>query len=359
VQASRLGKGDADVLIALDNLVAAGTHGLGVISPHTMVIGSSAETPTASMIAHPELHLPSAHDIEQTLTDVAGGEVQLWADATKITTHFLGDSTTANVFVVGMAIQIGALPISVSSFSEAIRVNGAAVEANLTALRLGRLYAAGQLPVDVAESSPTSESVEHLIERLANDVKQHSGSRRATEFRSAITQVRDIDNQPELKLTSTVATHLHQLFTYKDEYEVARLITTGGGAGAADLIAGGRGVRYRLLHPPILASMGVKRKLRFGPAWIPMFRLLKHGRVLRGTPLDVFGYAKIRRIERSLPGEYLELVEAISASISTASYERLVEIAALPDVIRGYEELKEQRVAMFRSQRTAALTELA
>jgi len=90
-----------------------------------------------------------------------------------------------------------------------------------------------------------------------------------------------------------------------------------------------------------------------------MFRLLKHGRVLRGTLLDVFGYAKIRRIERSLPGEYLELVEAISASISTASYERLVEIAELPDVIRGYEELKEQRVAMFRSQRTAALTELA
>jgi len=182
--------------------------------------------------------------------------------------------------------------------------------------------------------------------------------RRATEFRSAIAQVRDIDNQSELKLTSTVATHLHQLFTYKDEYEVARLITTGGGAGAADSIAGGNGVRYRLLHPPILASMGVKRKLRFGPTWIPMFRLLKHGRVLRGTPLDVFGYAKIRRIERSLPGEYLELVDAISASISTVSYERLVEIAALPDVIRGYEELKEQRVAMFRSQRTAALTEL-
>ena len=359
VQASRLGQGDADVLIALDNLVAAGTHGLGVISSHTMVVGSSAETPTASMIAHPELHLPNTHDIEQTLKDVADGETQLWADATKITTHFLGDSTTANVFVVGMAIQLGALPISVSSFSEAIRVNGAAVEANLTALRLGRLYAAGQLPVDVAESSPTSESVEQLIERLANDVKQHSGSRRATEFRSAITEVRNIDNQPDQKLTSTVATHLHQLFTYKDEYEVARLITTGGGAGAADLIAGGRGVRYRLLHPPILASMGVKRKLRFGPAWIPMFRLLKHGRVLRGTPLDVFGYAKIRRIERSLPGEYLELVEAISASISTASYERLVEIAALPDVIRGYEELKEQRVVMFRSQRTAALTELA
>jgi indolepyruvate ferredoxin oxidoreductase len=90
-----------------------------------------------------------------------------------------------------------------------------------------------------------------------------------------------------------------------------------------------------------------------------MFRLLRHGRVLRGTPLDVFGYAKIRRTERSLPGEYLELVNAITASISTTSYERLVELAELPDAIRGYEELKEQRVAMFRAQRTAALTELA
>jgi indolepyruvate ferredoxin oxidoreductase len=86
---------------------------------------------------------------------------------------------------------------------------------------------------------------------------------------------------------------------------------------------------------------------------------LRRARVLRGTPFDIFGYAKVRRIERSLPGEYLELVDAISASISTANYDRLVELAALPDVIRGYEELKEQRVEMFRSQRSAALAELS
>lgn len=360
VQASRLGQGDADVLIALDNLVAAGANGLTVISPTTTVVGSSAETPTASMIAHPELHLPSAHHIEETIKDVASGAEQLWADATKITTHFLGDSTTANVFVVGMAIQIGALPISVTSLSEAIRVNGAAVEANLTALRLGRLFAADLLPVDVAARPEDEiETPDALVNRLAEDVKAHSGSRRSHEFLAKVNAISDFDKSSTRKLTTTVATHLHQLMTYKDEYEVARLITAGGGAEASASIAGGKGVRYRLLHPPILASMGVKRKLRFGPAWIPMFRLLRRARVLRGTPFDIFGYAKVRRIERSLPGEYLELVDAISASISSANYDRLVELAALPDVIRGYEELKEQRVEMFRSQRSAALAELS
>ena len=360
VQASRLGQGDADVLIALDNLVAAGANGLTVISPTTTVVGSSAETPTASMIAHPELHLPSSHHIEETIKDVANGSEQLWADATKITTHFLGDSTTANVFVVGMAIQIGALPISLTSLSEAIRVNGAAVEANLTALRLGRLFAAGLLPVDVAtRPSDEVETPDVLINRLAGDVKAHSGSRRSDEFLAKVNDIRGLDTSSTRELTTTVATHLHQLMTYKDEYEVARLITTGDGAEASASIAGGKGVRYRLLHPPILASMGVKRKIRFGPAWIPMFRLLRRARVLRGTPFDIFGYAKVRRIERSLPGEYLELVDAISASISTANYDRLVELAALPDVIRGYEELKEQRVEMFRSQRSAALAELS
>lgn len=360
VQASRLGQGDADLLIALDNLVAAGANGLNVISPNTTVVGSSAETPTASMIAHPELHLPSAHDIERTLRDVASGAEQLWADATKITTHFLGDSTTANVFVVGMAIQIGALPLSVNSLSEAIRVNGAAVEANLTALRLGRLFAVGQLAVDTAtQPSDELETPDTLIARLAEDVNAHSGSRRSNEFLSKVNDVRALDSSPTLELTTTVATHLHQLLTYKDEYEVARLITTGDGAQVSASIADGKGVRYRLLHPPILASMGVKRKLRFGPAWIPMFRLLRRARVLRGTPLDIFGYAKVRRIERSLPGEYLELVDAISKAASTTSYQRLVELAALPDVIRGYEELKEQRVEMFRMQRSAALAELS
>ena len=121
VQASRLGQGDADVLIALDNLVAAGASGLGVISPTTMVVGSSTETPTASMIAHPELHLPNSDDIENTLGDATDSAKQLWADAAQITTRFLGDATTANVFVVGMAVQIGALPISLDSLSEAIR----------------------------------------------------------------------------------------------------------------------------------------------------------------------------------------------------------------------------------------------
>ena len=104
--------------------------------------------------------------------------------------------------------------------------------------------------------------------------------------------------------------------------------------------------------------MGVKRKLRFGPGWIPMFKLLRRARVLRGTPLDIFGYARVRKIERSLPGEYLELVDAITASVSTLPYTRLVELARLPDVIRGYEELKESRVEIFRTQRTAALAEL-
>jgi indolepyruvate ferredoxin oxidoreductase len=359
VQASRLGQGDADVLIALDNLVAAGTSGLGVISPATMVVGSSTETPTASMIAHPELHLPESDDIESTLGDAADSTKQLWADAAQITTHFLGDATTANVFVVGMAVQIGALPISLDSLSEAIRVNGAAVEANLTALRLGRLYAAGQLSID-APSSPTAEVElpDDVIGRCADDVKAHSGARASQRFLDTIQRVRDIDPDPSLELSTAVATHLHQLMTYKDEYEVARLITTGDGAAASDSIADGKGVRYRLLHPPVLAAMGVKRKLRFGPGWIPMFKLLRRARVLRGTPLDIFGYARVRKIERSLPGEYLELVEAITTSVSTLPYTRLVEFARLPDVIRGYEELKESRVEIFRTQRTAALAVL-
>ena len=358
LQASRLGQGDADVLIALDSLVAAGANGLNVVSTDTVVVGSTSSTPTASMVAHPELRLPSPSEIVESLHSAAHEGQQCWADAAALTSQYLGDATTANVFVVGMAVQIGALPIDVSRVEEAIRVNGAAVDSNLESLRLGRLYAAGLLNVDTAVTVE-DETVDNLIERLTEDLIGFGGKRSAQEFAAVIERVREVDTGSEQLLTATVARHLHQLTAYKDEYEVARLITTADGADAAFALKDGPGVRYRLLHPPILAALGVKRKVRFGPIWLPMFAVLRRGKVLRGTPFDPFGYTKVRRLERSLLAEYRELVDLIVDAASTIRYERLVEFASAPDVVRGYESLKESRAEVFRSRVAVAQRELS
>ena len=48
-----------------------------------------------------------------------------------------------------------------------------------------------------------------------------------------------------------------------------------------------------------------------------MLQVLSHGRFLRGTPFDPFGYSRVRRVERSLPGEYVALVEQALACLFT------------------------------------------
>jgi indolepyruvate ferredoxin oxidoreductase len=111
----------------------------------------------------------------------------------------------------------------------------------------------------------------------------------------------------------------------------------------------GGAIRYRL-HPPVLRSLGMKRKLAFG-RWIrPVFRTLRAMRRLRGTPLDLFGYTSVRRTERSLVGEYRDLIEGELSDLSPTTYGRAVELASLPDCIRGYEHLKLESVERFRAE---------
>jgi indolepyruvate ferredoxin oxidoreductase len=104
------------------------------------------------------------------------------------------------------------------------------------------------------------------------------------------------------------------------------------------------------LHPPLLRALGLKRKLKLGRWFTPFFRMLRAMRRLRGTPLDVFGYAKVRRTERSLIGEYEDLVVEAMAHLSEDTRETAAELCELPDVIRGYEEIKLRNVVRFRKR---------
>jgi indolepyruvate ferredoxin oxidoreductase len=104
------------------------------------------------------------------------------------------------------------------------------------------------------------------------------------------------------------------------------------------------------LHPPMLRGVGLGKKLRFG-RWITgVLRLLVALRGLRGTPFDVFGYTRVRSLERALPGEYRALIEKVLSGLTPEGYERAVALAKLPDLIRGYEEVKLRSVQRFREE---------
>ncbi|MET7397939.1 DUF6537 domain-containing protein [Dactylosporangium sp. NPDC005572] len=141
------------------------------------------------------------------------------------------------------------------------------------------------------------------------------------------------------------ARYLFKLLAYKDEYEVARLHLKVDLAGQAS----GGGSRARLqyhIHPPFLRALGLRRKLALG-GWIrPAFAVLRAARTVRGTPLDLFGLAAVRRVERSLPPEY---TTAVLAALRDDDRDRCLAVAQAPDVVRGYESIKLANVARFRA----------
>jgi indolepyruvate ferredoxin oxidoreductase len=135
---------------------------------------------------------------------------------------------------------------------------------------------------------------------------------------------------------------------YKDEYEVARLLLKDEFFQRVRAQFGDDVQLAFNLHPPLLRGLGLQRKLRLGTWFIPILKALRALRGLRGTALDVFGYAKVRRIERQLIGEYRQLIESLLPNLNEDNYDMAVQLADLPDLIRGYEGIKLASVAEFR-----------
>jgi indolepyruvate ferredoxin oxidoreductase len=141
---------------------------------------------------------------------------------------------------------------------------------------------------------------------------------------------------------------LYKLMSYKDEYEVARLhLDAIERAKLEGTFGKGAKVKF-LLHPPALRAIGMDRKLKLGRWFVPVFRVLKTGKRVRGTPLDLFGLPEVRRVERALIGEYRDLVHGAVEQLHPANHDVVVEIAGLADMIRGYEHVKLRNVERYR-----------
>ncbi len=150
--------------------------------------------------------------------------------------------------------------------------------------------------------------------------------------------------------SEAVARGLHKFTAYKDEYEVARLLVDP--AFLADVqaqVPGGEKLTYRL-HPPVLRAMGRAKKVGFGPKSHAALKLLAKGKVLRGTKLDPFGYAHVRKVERELLAHYTDMVCRLAAELSADNYAHAVEAAGLPDLVRGYEDVKLGNVELYRAR---------
>jgi indolepyruvate ferredoxin oxidoreductase len=347
--------GRADLLLGFDVLGAASPKNLLVADgERTVAVVSTAATPTAKMVLDPSIGFPAQRSNLRAIERSTRARENLYLDAHALSEALFGDHMPTNLLLVGAAYQHGCLPLSADAIEHAIRLNGAAVDKSLAAFRWGRAAVAQPELVDelLAPPAPAHEvsgetraivdatgargELRRLLEIRVDDLIGYQHARYAQRYAEDVMEVAAIDPS----LAEPYARGLHRLMAYKDEYEVARLhLDAVEQAKLAAEFGDGAKVRF-MLHPPLLRALGMKRKIKLGRWFVPAFRLLRAGRRLRGTPLDVFGLPKVRRVERGLIDEYRELVREVPT----------VAAAELAGVVRGYEEIKLANVERFRAE---------
>ena len=261
-----------DCLLAFDLLVAASdTHRIGADAGRTVVVGSTAVTPTGAMVAHPATPYPDLDVLTGRLGEVSRGEHNRYLDSAGLAAGLFGDATTANILLLGVAVQIGAIAVDPAQVERAIELNGVAVARNVAAFRWGRRWAVAPDEVAVAAGIPAPvapETIDELIERLAGDLVGYQSEAYARRFRELVAVARDAERRVDpasTAFTEAVARYGHKLMAYKDEYEVARLLLAPEARQGYEAVGGpGTKVTWRL-HPPMLRALGMKEKMRLGP----------------------------------------------------------------------------------------------
>jgi indolepyruvate ferredoxin oxidoreductase len=371
---NKVGAGEADAYLGFDILVATSAQNLDHASPDkTLAVVSTSKVPTGAMVTSTEVQFPETAGLRASVDRVSRKDDNVFLDALALAERLFDDHMAANLIVLGAAYQAGAIPVGAAAIEQAITLNGVAVPMNTQAFRAGRLAVAdpewaagvvarrpGAAPMAQAltaearalvDSVPADAELRRLLEVRVPELVAYQDARYARQYVEFVRQVREAEQRAlpgESRLSEAVARYLFKLMAYKDEYEVARLhLRDDLPRRLADEFPDGVDVHYRL-HPPFLRAIGLRRKLRLGTWFDVVFRLLVSLRGVRGTALDPFGYARVRQAERELIGEYRALVDKALVDLSETGYERAVALARLPDLIRGYEDIKLGNVKRFR-----------
>jgi indolepyruvate ferredoxin oxidoreductase len=359
--AAKLADGECDLYLGCDSLVATDGGNLRVADPgRTVAVVSTTEVPTGQMVVNTGQRFPARGQV----TSAVEGSVRSarFLDAAGLARQLFDDEQYANMLLVGVAYQAGALPIGAEAIEHAIRLNGVATEANIAAFRRGRLSVSGpasERPREGPEGEPSS--LAQLLAVRVPELTAYQDAAYAEQYKDLVEQVRAREAAVaggDL-LARTVAANLFKLAAYKDEYEVARL-SLDPALNSRIEEQFGRGARYAYrLHPPVLRSLGMQRKISLGPWFRPAFRSLVAMRRLRGTAFDPFGRTEVRREERALLAEYRDVIARLAEGLTAANHARAVEIAGLPDLVRGYEDVKLRAVAAYRARMAELLAEFS
>jgi indolepyruvate ferredoxin oxidoreductase len=348
----------ADVMIAADLAVGAGPGVLERNAPTGAVIGNLDLAATAAFKHDANLQIDAVLH-RRTIERATDASASIYLHAVRLAEHLFGNAQAMNTMLLGLAWQRGLIPVSEAAILRAIELNGAAVELNRRAFLWGRILAdkpelQDQILVHTTDTPPAD--LDALVQARAAELVAYQGRRLADRYRALVREVVARETQvmgAPGRLSRAVAENLYRVLAYKDEYEVARLHATA--------TYGEKPVFH--LSPPLTRGIdpatGRRRKIAL-PGWIalPLFRVLRHGKHIRGTPIDPFGRQQERRMERALIEQYIGDLHALIGALRPDTLDVAVAIAQLPDGIRGFGPVKDANRVQAQEQRSALLSRL-
>ena len=360
IRTTRVGMAAADLILGCDPIVTTAKETtLRMREGCTHVALNSHSTPTAAFVKNANWQNPADQCVADITSAVGAAGMGVF-DADAVAARLMGDTIYVNPMLLGYAWQKGWLPLARASLLRAIELNAVAVEANKAAFEWGRQAAhdwarvqALLSPAQVIAFQPR-ETLDSLVARRVEFLRGYQNAAYAETYQAFVVQVQAAESQlGKTTLSEAVARYLFKLMAYKDEYEVARLHADPAFLGRINTMFEGDFKLHYHLAPPLIARKNDKGELvkqPFGPAMLTGFRLLARLKGLRGTAFDVFGRSEERRSERALIGEYRACIEELLAGLNAANHAAAVEVARIPEQIRGYGHVKARHLAAARQQ---------
>ena len=372
IHAIRVAAGRADLILGGDIVVAGTRKILASVKPGaTAMVVNTAEFLPGEFTRNADFSLPGER-LKRTIMADAGRDKTHFIDASRIATALFGQSLGANMFLVGYAYQLGAIPLSAAAIEKAVELNGEAVAMNKAAFHWGRRAAVDRAAVETlaqpaaaatSDARQLSESFAETVERRVKFLTAYQNAAYAARYRDRVEKVQAAEAvcaPGKSGLADAVARYLFKLMAYKDEYEVARLYTDGAFLRQVESSFSGENLRLEFhLAPPLLArrdkTTGLPRKMSFGPWLLPAFRLLAKLKFLRGTAFDPFGRSAERRTERKLIEDYEAMLDNVLAALTPDNHHIAVGLAAIPEKIRGFGHVKQRHLAAAKADEAALL----
>jgi indolepyruvate ferredoxin oxidoreductase len=365
----RIITGGTDLLIGCDVVTSASPAIRDLLdTTHSAAVVNSNQAPVADFVRNRDFDFQIAQ-VERSIRQCTNANAAHFIPADHIATTLMGDAIATNMMMLGYAWQKGLVPLSYESLQAAIDLNGVALAFNKRAFALGRLLAHDPQQVESMVTAlqplpePMAQTLDEVIAKRIAHLTGYQDAAYAHQYAELVSKIRvtEVRIMPGSEaLSMAVARNLAKLMSYKDEYEVARLYTDDQFEASLDAQFSGDFKRKIYLAPPFISKVdpatGRPKKIAFGPWILSAFKLLAGFKHLRGGTWDMFGRTDERKMERRLRDEYIALLHRFCTELTPETYKLAVELASLPDQIRGFGPVKEESVVKAEARRASLLT---